>query len=258
MIRQLCTGALALGLMVLPVGCGVDDTSNQAQFEKALMAMDVGDYASAEQILTALCAGSCSDELRVALAEAQMGLSGIVLTDLLLNLTAQGTGGTEFQAVQDLFGPIDPNNPTGPTGASAADLTALNAAFTNLTTIPNPDAGVQLQIAIAGAALLVGEVTNNSNLYDPATGAFMPVAGTGVVDAAFITSVVTPTVAAITGSLDAVAQQLFGSTGATDSTTVNDLNAVVNSIDQSVAGSPGAGTIDAAELNAFLVGLNAP
>ena len=47
MIRQLCTGALALGLMILPVGCGVEDDTQLAQFEKALMAMDKGDYVSA-------------------------------------------------------------------------------------------------------------------------------------------------------------------------------------------------------------------
>jgi len=261
MIRQLCTGALAFGLMVLPVGCGVDDTSEQAQFEKALMAMDNGNYASAEQILSGLCSNGCADALRIALAESQMGISGIVLTDLLVNLT-NGSATTEFQALQNLFGAINPNNPTGPTGASTADLLALNDAFTNLSAIPNPDSGVQLQIAIAGAALLVGEVTNDPNLYDPATGAFMPASGTGVVDANFITTVVTPTVAAITTSLDAVATALFGSTGITGSTTVDDLNAVVNTIDTNgncVASlDPACVPIDATELNTFLTGLNLP
>ena len=165
-------GALALGLMVAPLGCGVDDTSVEAQLEKAMMAMDAGNYNGALATLNALCPdiNVCSDDILALLGEAQMGLAGIDLLGLLNQLTGTGTtNATTFGAVDTLL------------GTGAPDTASLQGALDALTQIAAPAASDQLRLAIAATAHMVATVvavvdTNNDGVYnDPVS------AGLGVI-----------------------------------------------------------------------------
>jgi hypothetical protein len=154
MMQRVYAGVLALGLMIAPLGCGVDDTSTEAQLEKAMMALDDGNFSSAEAIMLALCPdlNTCPADFLALLSDAQMGIAGVEIGSLLANLdmAIAGTTGT-FDSALQLFG-LD--------GVVAADVTTLANSIVTLQTIAVPTDSDNLQLAIASAAHLVAAVTD--------------------------------------------------------------------------------------------------
>lgn len=149
---------LALGV----TACGVDDTSLEAQLEKARIAIDAGDYASAEGIVEALCIAppasptNCSDELLALLAEARMGQGGVDLLSLLSDVDGVlGTDSTTvFLALAGMF---------AATGVPPDALTDLQDAIAALEAIAVPTASDQLQLAVAYATHLVATIVGEAD-----------------------------------------------------------------------------------------------
>ncbi len=218
-------GLLAIGLMTAPLGCGVDDTSVEAQMEKAMMAMDAGNYTSALATLNALCPDVtvCTDEILALLGEAQMGLAGIELFGLLDQLTGTTTNATTFGAIDTLL------------GTGLPDTASLQGALDALQQISTPAASDQLRLAVAAAAHMVATVVevvdpNSTGVYTSA-----PVsAGLGVI--------VTQDLPLLVQGIDAVNASL-GTT--TDLTT--DLNNLLAGLDAN-----GDSTISDTELQNFV------
>lgn len=231
MKRGFLTGLLAASLALLTLGCGADKDSASAQLEKAMMAMDTGRYADAIQYLDAICPDRnvCADHILTLIAEAQMGLSGVELANLISGLAAQTPGTTAaFDAINLLFG-----------GAiDAVDVTNLADSLTTLQGV-TPTPSSQLQTAIAAAAHLVAAITVAAS---PDGGVTYNPAG---VDAALVTTVVAD-LTIVASNVAAVDASL--GTGA-DLTA--DLNGLVADI-EAAGGGTVDGTVELAELQAFV------
>jgi hypothetical protein len=218
---------LALGV----TACGVDDTSLEAQLEKARIAIDAGDYATAEAIVEALCPSlaSCSDDLIALLAEAQMGLGGVDLLNLLSSVEDLViVDNTEvFDVVDAMF---------GTDGVDATAVADLLDAIATLQALAAPTATDQLQLAIASTAHLVASVMlatdpDNDDVYN-----------TGGVDAT-LAATVTTDLNVVLANAQAVETFLGVNTEVTD-----DLEALRDQIE----GAGADGTVTAAELSTFV------
>jgi len=235
MMHGLRLGVLALCLMLVPVGCAVQDDSAEAKLEKAMMAMDIGDYTTALAVLNALCPdpNACADHILSLMAEAQMGLSGIELLNLLNAVEAIGAGAGNtavWAAVDSLFG-------VG--GISAGDVASLGNAVATLQTLGAPTSSDQLQLAIAAAGHMVAAVTA---VTDPGnTGTHNPAAITATELNAVVTDLllIVTNVAAVDAALG------------TGSDLTGDLNGLTADIEAAGGGTVN-GTIELAELQAFV------
>lgn len=227
-IRSALIGLLiALGLSA----CAVQDGTVEARIEKAQMAIDRGDYAAARAILLDLCPvlTSCDDALLALLAEAQMGLGGVDVLNLIA--AVDGLTGSDNTAVFDVFDAM-----FGTAGVSAQAVADLGDAIATLGTIAAPVAGDQLQLAVAAAAHMAASVLlvtdpDNDGVYD-----------TSGIDSTLAASITNDllTVAASAAAVDAY---LAGSTDVTTS-----LDGLIADIE----GPGGDGVIDTAELTAFV------
>jgi hypothetical protein len=232
MKRGFLTGLLAASLALLTLGCGADKDSASAQLEKAMMAMDTGRYADAIQYLDAICPDRnvCADHILTLIAEAQMGLSGVELANLISGLAAQTPGTTAaFDAINLLFG----------SGAiDALDVTNLADSLTTLQGV-TPTPSSQLQTAIAAAAHLVAAITVAAS----------PDGGVTYNPAGVVAALVTPVVADLTIVASNVAA-VDASLG-TGADLTADLNGLVADIEAAGGGTVN-GTVELAELQAFV------
>jgi hypothetical protein len=218
---------LALGL----TACAVDDATTAAQLEKAQIAIDRGDYATAQTVLLELCPvlASCPDNILSLLAEAQMGAGGV---DVLTLIDAMdGLSGGDNTAVFDLVDAM-----FGPGGVTASKVADLSDAVTTLQLIAGPTVDNGLELAMAAAAHMVGSVMlatdpDNDNVYD-----------SGAVDAP-LAATVTSDLLLVAASAAAVDAYLAGTTDAT---------ANLEGLTADIEGPGGNGTIDATELAAFV------
>lgn len=223
----LCGLALALTLGA----CAVDDATTAAKIEKAQIAIDRGDYATAQAVLLDLCPvlASCPDNILALLAEAQMGAGGVDVLNLIAAM--DGLSGGDDTAVFDLV-----DGMFGPGGVDASKVADLAAAISTLQTIAVPTADDGLELAMAAAAHMAGAVMlatdpDNDNVYD-----------SGAVDVN-LAAAVTTDLLLVTASAAAVDAFLAGSTDAT--TNLEGLTA-------DIEGPGGDGTIDAGELTTFV------
>lgn len=224
-------GGLLVALAVGLSACAVDDNTVAARLEKVQMAIDKGDYATAEAILLDMCPvlATCDDNLLALLAEAQMGLGGVDTLDLLASMDGlvAGDDTVVFDLLDAMF---------GADGVTAQDVLDLSDAVTTLQLIAVPTANDGLQLALAAAAHMAASVMlatdpDNDNVYDP-----------GAVDAT-LAATVTADLGLVTASANAVEAFLLGSTDVT-----SNLDGLVADIE----GPGGDGVIDQAELAAFV------
>jgi len=223
---------LVLGLAAFGLtACAVDDSTTAAKLEKAQIAIDKGDYGTAQAVLLDLCPvlASCPDNILALLAEAQMGSGGVDLLNLIAAM--DGLSGGDDTAVFDLLDAM-----FGAGGVTAGKVADLGDAITTLQLITGPTADDGLQLAMAAAAHMVGSVMlvtdpDNDNVYDG-----------GAVDAS-LAATVTTDLLLVTASAAAVDAYLSGSTDAT--TNLEGLTA-------DIEGPGGDGTIDAGELATFV------
>jgi len=226
-MQRLYAGVLALGLMIAPIGCGVDDSSTEAKLEKAMMAMDSGNFAGAEAIMLALCPdlNVCPADYLALLADAQMGISGVEIGSLLANLDAAIAGSTgTFDSALQLFG-LD--------GVATSDVTTLANSIATLQTITSPTDADNLQLAIASAAHLVAAVTDVASTDGGQT---FTNAAAVLSDTALLTAI------------NADLTQIATSLAAVNSAYTTDLTNLTTDIE----GGGGDGVISGAELQSFL------
>lgn len=232
MNRTLLHACLGAVLALSVAACGVDDQTLEAQLEKAQMAIDRRDYASAEAILEALCPdpATCRDDIASLLAEAQMGSGGVDALDLLgaIDGLSATPGGTDvFDVVDAMFG-------TDPLASTRVD--DLQAAIDTLSAIPSPTADEQLQFLVAAAAHMVASVLlatdpDNDGSFD-----------TGGVDAT-LTATVNTDLTLVVDNAAAVDAFLGGGT---------DLTGDLSGLRDDIEGAGADGTVSQAELTAFV------
>jgi len=232
MKRTLLRAFLAVSLAFSVTACGVDDTTLEAQLEKAQMAIDRRDYASAEAILSALCPvlSVCRADILSLLAEAQMGsgrVDALNLLSLVDNLSATPGSTDVFDVVDAMFG-TDP--------VVTANVDDLQAAIDTLSAIPSPTPDQQLQLLVAAAAHMVASVMLTTNPENDATW------NAGAVDAT-LTATVNADLDLVEANAAAVDAYLGGTTDIT-----GDLQGLRDDIE-----GPGAdGTVSQAELTTFV------
>lgn len=234
MKRGLLTGLLAAGLALFTFGCGADKNGASAQLEKAMMALDSGNYTLAMSYLDVICPAprtGCADHILTLIADAQMGLSGVELVNLITNLNTAVAGNTAaFNSISALFGagPID-----------STDVANLAASLATLQSVASPTTSSQLQTAVAAAAHMVASV---ASVADPD--------GDGVYNPAAITQ---PVVDAVMNDLTVVlanAAAVDTALGSNSNLTA-DLNGMIADIEAAGGGTVN-GTIEVGELQAFV------
>lgn len=151
-LRAFLGAFLALSM----AACGVDDKTLEAQIEKAQIAIDRRDYASAEAILNALCPvlSTCRADILSLLAEAQMGLGRVDFLNLLDAVDQLADNPSPNST--DVFDVVDAMMGTGTLVQSEVD--ALQNAIDTLAAITSPTANEQLQLLVAAAAHMVASV----------------------------------------------------------------------------------------------------
>ncbi len=240
--RTMLVGLALIAVVIMGAdgGCGQSNLFDGYQnaddpamrVENARLAIDASDYAEAITLLEALCgtdpaAPTCDDATVALLASAHMGLAGLNAFELLAN--ADNLDPADLTAFYDvLAGLVDPTA-----------LASLDDAITLLEGITRT-ADEDLLLAMASGAHLVGSVLVAA---DPdGDGVYSPF----VVDAAL-----TATVESDMNRLVATADAVESATGV--STITDELQAFRNSIeDADGTGTPRDGTIDTAELQAFV------
>ncbi|MBI5137764.1 MAG: hypothetical protein HZA24_10600 [Nitrospirae bacterium] len=233
MKRGFLTGLLAASLALFTLGCGADKDSASAQLEKAMMAMDSGQYALAITYLDTLCPPprtGCADEILSLVADAQMGLAGVELVNLIANLNAAAAGNSAaFNSIIALFG----------AGAiDATDVTNLADSLATLQAVATPTTSTQLQTAVAAAAHLVASVAVAA---DPdGDGVY----NAGAVDQPLVDAVMSD----LTVVVDSAAAVDTALGAGSNSSLTQDLNGLIADIE----GPGGNGVIDVAELQAFV------
>ncbi|MDH4229079.1 MAG: hypothetical protein OEW11_04925 [Nitrospirota bacterium] len=152
-IQTLTAGLLAAAL-TLAAGCGPNDDTPQARLVDAQMAIDKGNFATAETLLLTFCTdpllpATCDPAVLETLAEAQLGQGGVD-TISFINAVGASTALSTFDLVRAMVGG------TTDLVAVAAQVASLERAMTTLLTITPPrTANQELLMAMANSTHLV-------------------------------------------------------------------------------------------------------
>lgn len=240
--RTMLVGLALIAVVIMGAdgGCGESNLFDGFQnaddpavrVENARLSIDATDYAEAIALLETLCgpdpaAPTCDDATAALLASAHMGLAGLNAFELLAN--ADNLDAADLTAFYDvLAGLVDPTV-----------LASLDDAITLLEGITRT-ADDDLLLAMASAAHLVGSVLAEA---DPD--------GDGVYVSFVVDATLTATVESDMNRLIATADAVESATGVL--TITDELQAFQDSIeDADGSGTARNGTIDAAELQAFV------
>lgn len=236
--RKLVAGVTACFLTLFLAACGPNDDTDLARLEAAKIAIDAGDYASAEALLLTFCTdpldvATCDPSILELLAEARMGLGGVDLLNLLAAYDGLvPTGNTDaFVLIDAMFGP------GGVTAQSVADL---QNALDTLAQIASPTADEELMTAVAAATHLAASIIlaadpDGDGVYDT----------TGV-NMTALTATVANDLAIVQASAAAVDAALGGTSDITSA-----LDGLVADI-EAAGGGVVNGTIEQAELTNFI------
>ncbi|MBI3804451.1 MAG: hypothetical protein HY282_11890 [Nitrospirae bacterium] len=139
-----------------------DDSTKEAKVEKARIALDDRDFATAIETLQELCgtsltAPTCDPEIVSLYASAYAGRAGLDVFDLIKEGANQpaASGATSYTLFSKHF--------SSPTAANVSDI---GAAVSLLTSIPSrtPDQGLQLAIAsTSDLVIFLGSLTGGYN-----------------------------------------------------------------------------------------------
>jgi hypothetical protein len=228
-LLRACFGAL---LAFSVTACGVDDQTLEAQLEKAQIAIDHRDYASAEAILEGLCPvlATCRADILSLLAEAQMGLGRVDALNLLsLVDTLPATPGTTdvFDVVDTMF---------GSDGFTSTNVDDLQSAIDTLSAIPSPTADEQFQLLVAATAHMVAAVLLAT---DPDNN--------GVFDTGGVTAGLTTTVNTDLDTVETNAAAVDAYLGGT-----TDITGDLAGLRADIEGASPDGTVSQAELTTFI------
>jgi len=235
MKRTLLRAFLAVLLAFSVTACGVDDKTLEAQLEKAQIAIDHRDYASAEAILQALCPvlATCRADILSLLAEAQMGSGRVDALSLLSQIDTLSASPT----TADVFGVVDAM--MGTDAFTTANVDDLQAAIDTLSAITSPTADQQFQLLLAAAAHMVASV---ALLTDPDND--------GVYNSAAVTSGLATTVNTDLDLVEANAAAVDAYLGGT-----TDITGDLNDLRSGIEGAGADGTVSQAELTNFVASL---